>query len=548
MILAFFTMPCEKHRVTVTTAFRLSLLAILGVASLFLFTGCNRELTRAEFVFLNGAEPETLDPALITGQPEGRIVNALFEGLTKFNEKGEPVPGVAERWEISEDKRVYTFHLRADARWSNGDPVTAHDFARSWERALSPTTGSDYASQLYYLKNAKEFAEGTITDFSKVGVRVIDDRTLEVTLTNPTAFFLDLCAFVTLAPVPMETVKKYGDDWIKPGNMVSNGAYVLTTWRLNDHIRLSKNPHYWKHAKVAFTTVDALPTSNANTAFNFYDTGLADLLMDKGLVPNQLLSELKNRPDFHTAPFLGTYFLRFNCTRPPFNDSRVRRAFSLVINKPLLVEKITRGGERPATGVVPPGTGGYTPPVGPGLDFAKARALLAEAGYPGGKGFPPMRYLYSAGQNDEALAIEIQGMLLRELGVRIELARQEWKVYLTSMSNLDYDLCRSSWVGDYNDPNTFLNLFVTGDGNNRTGWSDARYDALIAEAAREADQAKRFELFRQAEQILITEKAPIIPLYFYQGIMLYDGKRLGGIQANLLDEHPIQSMYWKEKP
>jgi len=513
---------------------------------MLVFAGCHNEFTRAEFVFLNGAEPETLDPALITGQPEGRIANALFEGLMRFNEKGEPVPGVAERWEISEDGRVYTFYLRKNARWSNGAPVTAHDFARSWERAMNPATGSAYVSQYFFIENAEEYAEGRLNDFSKVGVRVVDPYTLQVTLKHPTAFFLDLCAFITLAPVPVDVIQKYGDNWTKPGNMVCNGAYTLTTWRLNDHIRLTKNPHYWNRDSVALKTVDALPTSSANTAFNFYDTGLADLLMDKGLIPTQLLEELKKRPDFHSAPFLGTYFLRFNCTRPPFNDPRVRQAFALVINKPLLVEKITRAGEKPARSLVPPGTGGYTPPEGPLLEPEKARALLAEAGYPGGKGFPPVRYLYSAGQINEAIAVEIQAMLQRELGVRVELTRQEWKVYLNSMNNLDFDLCRASWIGDYNDPYTFLSIFTTNDGNNRTGWSNAEYDALIEAAAREPDQEKRFALFRKAETILYSKDVPIVPLYFYEGIMLYDGNRIGGIEANLLDEHPIQAIYLKK--
>jgi oligopeptide transport system substrate-binding protein len=295
-------------------------------------------------------------------------------------------------------------------------------------------------------------------------------------------------------------------------------------------------------------TVDCLPISSANTAYNYYSTGLADLMMDKGLVPNQLLDELKTRPDFHSAPFLGTYFLRFNCTRPPFNDARVRKAFSSVIDKPLLVRKITRAGEKAASSFVPPGTAGYEPPPGLPRDLDRARELLAEAGFPGGKGFPRVNYLYSEGELNEALAIEMQAMFKRELGVEVDPQRKEWKAYLSSMSALDYDLCRATWVGDYNDPNTFLGLFVTGDGNNRTGWSNPQYDALIAAASREADRDRRFAIFRQAEEILVAQDAPICPLYFYVGIQIYDGARLGGIQANMLDEHPIKSMFWKDRP
>jgi len=267
--------------------------------------------------------------------------------------------------------------------------------------------------------------------------------------------------------------------------------------------------------------------------------------MDKGLVPNQLLDELKKRPDFHADPFLGVYFLRFNCTRPPFNDPRVRRAFALVIDKRLLVDKITRAGEKPADSLTPPGTGGYEPPLGLARDPDQARSLLVEAGYPGGKGFPRVSYLYSEGELNEGLAVEMQAMFRRELGVELDLQRQEWKVYLRSMSSLDYDLCRATWVGDYNDPNTFLGCFVTGDGNNRTGWSNPRYDALLADAAREPNPQRRFDLFREAERLLVAQQAPICPLYYYVGIQFYDSKRLGGIQANLLDEHPLKAMYWK---
>lgn len=523
------------------------LAALLLAVALCGGPGCERASDRADLVFINGAEPETLDPALITGQPEGRLANALLEGLTAFNAAGEPEPGVAERWEVSPDGRTYTFHLREDARWSNGDPVTAGDFVESWRRTLSPATASEYAYQLHYLKNARDFNEGKLDDFSQVGVEALDDRTLVVTLENPTPFFLDLCAFTTLLPVHVETVRKYGDDWIKPGRFVGNGAYVLKAWRINSRIRLEKNPHYWNRKDVAMKTIDVLPISNANTAFNFYASGEADLMMDKGLAPPGLLGELKKREDFHASPFLGNYFLRYNVTKPPFDDVRVRLAFSLVIDKQRIVEKITRAGEVAASSLVPPGTAGYQPPPGMAPDISRAKKLLAEAGYPDGRGFPLVDYLYSESELNQAIAVELQSMWKRQLGVNINLRRQEWKVYLRSLSGLDYHIARSSWVGDYNDPNTFLDMFVTDGGNNRTGWSSPEYDRLIAEAAATVDSAKRFEIFRKAEHMLISEAVPICPLYFYVGIQFYDASRLGGIQANLLDEHPLRKMFWKDR-
>lgn len=507
--------------------------------------GCGPAEKRADLVFINGAEPETLDPAIITGQPEGRVVNALFEGLTTFNADGKAEPGVAESWTISEDKRTYTFTLRPNAKWSNGEPVTAQDFVNGWKRTLSPETASGYNYQLFYVKNAQAFAEGKNPDFSAVGVKALDDRTLQVTLENPTPFFLDLCATPPLYPAPLATIEKYGDDWVKPGKIVNNGAYLLQNWRINDRIELRKNPYYWNAPKVALASIDILPISKDNVAFNFYSSGVADLAMDKGLTPPALLNDLCVRPDFHAAPFLGIYFLRFNCEKPPFNDPRVRQAFALSVDKKLITEKITRAGELPATSFVPPGIAGYTSPEAPAADPERARQLLAEAGFPGGKGFPLVTYLYSEGGLNEAIAVELQNMWRRELGVNINPARQEWKVYLNSLSSLDYGIARSTWVGDYPDPNTFLDMFVTGSGNNRTGWSDPAYDRLIAAAARETDEAKRFEILRQAEEMLVVKQAPICPLYFYVGIQLYDPTKWGGIKPNVLDEHPLKAMFRK---
>lgn len=526
-------------------AYFFALLAVVALSS------CGRAPDRAELVFLNGAEPESIDPALITGQPDGRVAYALFEGLTSFDAAGKPQPGVAERWDISPDGHVYTFHLRRDAKWSNGAPVTAHDFLASWRRALAPKTAAEYAYQLYYVRGAKDFNEGKVKDFSGVGLRVVDDFTFEVTLENPTPFFLDLTSFVTLLPVHMPTVERCereGMNWTKPENIVGNGAFTLDEWRLFDRIRLKRSETYWNKAKIGMASIDVLPSGRPMTAFNFYATGQADLMMDKGLAPTSLMNELKGRADFHAAPFLGNYFIRFNAARKPFNDPRVRLAFSLVIDKQLIVDKITRAGEVPAFSLVPPGTAGYEPPPGLTRDPERARTLLAEAGFPGGKGFPVVYYLFKGDSDlDRDIAVELQGMFARELGVTIQLQQQEWKVYLASLSAGDYDLCRSTWVGDYADPNTFMDMFVTDGGNNRTGWSNAAYDKAIEAATREIDPAKRFAIFREAEKLLISEEAPICPLYYYVGIQFYDGERLGGIESNVLDEHPLKAMYWKKK-
>src|ERR1700759_434632 len=367
----------------------------LALLLLLLVAGCGSDGKRADLVILNGAEPQSMDPSVVAGQLEGFVCYAIFEGLLHFDRFGKPQPGIAERWDLSSDGKTYTFHLRANAKWSNGDPVTANDFAQSWRRVLLPETASEYAYLLYHIRNAQPFNEGTLKEFGQVGIKAIDDRTFRVELEAPVPYFLDLCAFAILLPVHLATVEKYGDDWIKPGKLVNNGPFLLKEWRLNYRIRLQKNPLYWDAVHVALNTIDALPIDNSITAYNFYASKVADLILDKGLPPPSLIPELKSRPDFHAAPFLGNYFIRFNVTRKPFIDVRVRQAFSMVIDRDRIVQKITQAGEPPAYSFTPPGAaGGYQPPKKFGRNLGKGPHPLAEGGYPGGKGFPTISYLY----------------------------------------------------------------------------------------------------------------------------------------------------------
>ena len=509
-------------------------------------TSCDSSGSRADLVILNGAEPESIDPAVITGQLDGRVAYALFDGLAHFDRYGIPQPAIAQSWDISPDAKTYTFHLRSNAKWSNNEPVTANDFVESWKRTLLPETAAEYAYVMYHIKNAEAFNEGKIKDFSLVGVHALDAQTLRVELEDPTPYFLDLLSYVPYLPVYIPSVKQFGDEWIKPAHLVNDGPFLMEEWRLNYRIRLRKNPNYWDAQNVHLQIVDLLPIENAISAYNFYASKVADLILDKGLTPPSLIPELKRRPDFHAAPFLGDYFIRFNVTRKVFSDARVRQAFAMAIDRERIVRKITQAGEPPAYSFTPPGTAGYRPPEMFHFDPEKARTLLADAGYRQGRGFPTVTYLYDNKKLNEDIAVEIQSMLWQELGVHVELQKQEWKVYLNSMNRRDYDFCRSSWIGDYNDPNTFLDCFVTNGGNNRTGWSNQQYDRLIEAAGKEADQRKRFDYFRQAEEILLNQATPVCPLYFYMGIQIYDNARLGGIEPNLLDEHPFREMYRKE--
>ena len=520
--------------------------ALIGFFVCSSLTSCDSSGSRADLVILNGAEPESIDPAVITGQLDGRVAYALFDGLAHFDRYGIPQPAIAQSWDISSDAKTYTFHLRSNAKWSNNERVTANDFVESWKRTLLPETAAEYAYVMYHIKNAEAFNEGKIKDFSLVGVHALDAQTLRVELEDPTPYFLDLLSYVPYLPVYIPSVKQFGDDWIKPTHLVNDGPFLMEEWRLNYRIRLRKNPNYWDAQNVHLQTVDLLPIENAISAYNFYASKVADLILDKGLTPPSLIPELKRRPDFHAAPFLGDYFIRFNVTRKVFSDARVRQAFAMAIDRERIVRKITQAGEPPAYSFTPPGTAGYRPPEMFHFDPEKARTLLADAGYRQGRGFPTVTYLYDNKKLNEDIAVEIQSMLGQELGVHVELQKQEWKVYLNSMNRRDYDFCRSSWIGDYNDPNTFLDCFVTNGGNNRTGWSNQQYDRLIEAAAKEADQQRRFDYFRQAEDILLNQATPICPLYFYMGIQIYDNARLGGIEPNLLDEHPFREMYRKE--
>ncbi len=511
-------------------------------------TGCVPAEQRADITIINNVEPESLDPAIITGQADGRVVAGLFEGLTRFDPKtARPIPGLADRWEISPDGLVYTFHIRTNAVWSTGEPIRADDVVYSWIRVLDPATASDYAGQLYYLKNGEDFNAGKIKDPALVGVHALDPFTVRAELNHPTAFFLDLCAFQTLLVVPRQTIEKYGDRWLMTRPLPSSGPYELAYWRLNDKIRLRKNPRYWDATNTQSEIIDLLPVGSPNAALNLYTHGQADIVWDKELTPAELVDVLLKRPDFHAFDYLGTYFIRFNVTKKPFDDPRVRKALGLAIDRERIVKKITRAGEKPASHLVPNGTANYTSPDGPGYDPALAKKLLAEAGYPDGKGFPRFEYMFNAAAGGgakihENIAVELQQMWRDTLGIDMELRQLEWKVYLNSQSHLEYELSRSSWIGDYNDAQTFLGMFTSTDGNNRTGWKNPRYDALVREANEQPDLEKRAQAFREAETLLVRDEAPIIPLYFYVGINYFDTNKIQGIYQNILDVHPLQSI------
>lgn len=496
----------------------------------------------------NGAEPKDLDPHIVTGVPEHHILQNLFEPLVSKNPKTlEPVPGVAESWKISKDGTVYTFEIREDAKWSNGEPVTAQDFVYSWTRLLTPKTAAEYAYQGYYIKNGKAFNLGKIKDASKLGIKALDAKTLQVTLEASTPFFLGLLYHHSLYPVHKKTVEAHGNRWTRVKNIVSNGAFMLTNWEVNKRITLEPNPHYWDKDTVKLSQVNFLPVEKQDTEEKMFRAGELHVTQE---VPLEKIPMWKNKDsgEYQEHPYLGTYYYWVNVKKPPMDDKRVRQALALAIDRERLVKFVTRGGQVPATAFTPPGTGGYTPKKhlpSDGSKIEEAKKLLAAAGYPGGKGFPKVDLLYNTSDSHKKIAEAIQQMWKKNLGISVNLYNQEWKVYLDTLNQKNYQIARAGWIGDYNDPNTFLDMLVTGGGNNNSQWGSKKYDALIAQAAAETDLDKRKKVFAEAEAILM-EALPVIPIYTYTRVYL-KSPLVQGWHPNVEDVHPLKYVRLKSE-
>jgi len=625
-------------------------------------------LPKADFTFENGNEIQTADPSKATGQPENRVINALFEGLLRslpdegWEKKygpGQNVPmtphgAMAERFEVSEDGRTYTFHMRKGAQWSNGDPVTADDFAWSWRRMLHPETASQYAYQLYYLVGAEDyntavvkegafvevelegtrrdkyqaFPRGTIIrgkvltlqkppeppelakdskassekkskaeaawkegwvyrvqieriepstedanpkqfaarevidccvdpekgksvnsgklvkilhalpDFERtIGVKAESPEKLVVTLKSRTAFFNELVAFYPLYPVNRRCVEQHGSpNWTKPQNLVCNGPFTMQFRRIRDRIRLVKNAKYWDAEKVQLRVIDAMAVKSETTTLNMY---LNDQIDWATQAPPPMIPILKEKmpEEFRSAPMLTVYLYRINVTKPGLDNRQVRQALNLAIDKQNICEIITRAGEVPATGVVPPGLAGYTPPVSATYNPEAARKLLANAGFPSGRGLSTIEIVYNDTDAHRTIAERIQQMWRENLGIGVQLRGVEWGAYLDLQHKMDYHVARAGWIADYPDPNTFLDMWTSSSQQNQTGWRNDKYDELIALAGSEPDPKKRMQHLHDAEAILI-EECPILPIYWYVSKNLVK-PHVKGWFLNSQDLHPL---------
>jgi ABC-type oligopeptide transport system substrate-binding subunit len=493
------------------------------------------------FTFNLGAEPESFDPGLATGQPDGRVCRILFEGLTTDHPAGHGnLPGQAYRWQISPDGLTYTFHLRPGLAWTDGTPVTAHDFVWSWLRVLDPATGSRYAGNLYAIANGRAFHRGEITDRSLVGLSAPDDSTFVVRLEAPTPYFLGFTSFYTFLPVPRHAVERHGDRWTHPGNIVSNGAFSLEHWRQNDHFEFRRNPRYWDAAAVRLERIRAYTVDDLNTSANLYKAGVFDW-NPSGYIPSQFIPHVRRFKDFRHGRYQGTYYYSFNVTKHPFDDVWVRRALNLAVDREAIANDLLKGSRDPWGGFTPSGYDGYDNPPGIAYDPVRARDCLARAGYPAGQNFPRISILFNTSEDYRRIAEAVQAMWRRELGIEVELRSMEWASVMQAVSSLQYDVARRSWIGDYPDPYTFLSTMLAGDGNNRTGWSDTRYDALLRRSALELDPARRMALLREAEERLLDE-APVIPVYHYATNEMVK-PYVRGIESHPLDVHPLTRVW-----
>ncbi|MGK9232710.1 peptide ABC transporter substrate-binding protein [Inquilinus limosus] len=489
----------------------------------------------------NGPEPETLDIQKSSGVSEANIQNDLFEGLLTNDARSQPVPGAAGSWTVSDDGRTYTFKLRADGKWSDGTPVTAGDFVFAWKRLLDPKTASPYAYFIDQVVNAKDIRLGN-KPADTLGVKAVDDRTLEVTLVGPTPYFLSTLTHHATFPLSRANVEKFGDDYVKAGNLVSNGAYKLAETVPQSHVRLVKNSEFHDAANVKIDTVTFFVTEDVDAELQRFKTGELDYTYT---LPGQQIPELKQTmaDQVRIAPYIGTYYYTINTTHEPWKSHpELRRALSLAIDREVLVSKITQGEELPAYTFVPPGMSNFaawTPKEAQETQAerdAEAKELLAKAGFGPDKPLT-VEIVYNTSESHKKIAVAIGAMWKQKLGIDTKLTNVEWGTMQNGLRKKEYkDVGRTSWIGDFDDPSNFLDLFRSTSGEqNYSGYASAAYDKLMDEAAAEADLAKRGQILAKAEQTMLADQ-PIIPIYVYTSKRMLSTK-VTGWQDNVLDNH-----------
>jgi len=500
---------------------------------------------KQELVRGNGAELQSLDPHKIEGVPESNVNRDVLEGLVISDLQGHPQPGVAESWD-NKDFKVWTFHLRKNAKWSNGEPVTAQDFVYSWRRLADPHTASPYESypQYAHIANIDDIISGKMKP-ETLGVKALDANTLQVTLSEPVPYFPKLLTHPSMSPVPEKVIEKYGEKWTQPANWVGNGAYKLKDWVINERLVLERNPQYWNNSKTVINQVTYLPISSEVTDVNRYRAGETDMTYNN--LPIELFQKLKQEipQEVHVDPYLCTYYYEINNQKPPFTDVRVRTALKLGLDRDIIVNKVKAQGDLPAFGFTPPYTDGakLTAPEWAGWTQEKrnqeARKLLAEAGYTKDK---PLSFdlLYNTSDLHKKLAIAVASIWKKNLGVDVKLENQEWKTFLDTRHQGNFQVSRAGWCADYNEPTSFLNIMLTNGSSNTAHYSDPAYDKLIASAVLANSEDARSAIYQQAEQQLDKDSA-IVPVYYYVNARLVK-PYVGGYTG----KDPLDNVYVKD--
>lgn len=495
----------------------------------------------------NGEEPDTLDPHLSEGVPAGNIIRDLFQGLTAESPDGEIMPGAASRWDISRDGKTYTFYLRPQARWSNGDTVTAHDFVYGFQRSTNPATGSKYGRILEPILNARQVLSGELA-VEELGVTALNDHTVQIQLHDPTPYFLALLSHSSTFPVHKPSIEEWGGQHVRPGRLVSNGAFKLAEWVVHSHIAIDRNPHFWDADSVWLERVYYYPIVDRSAELNRFRAGELDWTFE---VPNSQFNWLEtNLPDaLVISPWLGTYFLGYNIIQDPFEDNlAARRALNLAVDRELLTDKVTRFGELPSFNLVPPGIPDYTPTE---LDYADltqsernglARDLYARAGYSEDNPLK-VELRYNTNENHKKIALAVAAMWKQTLGVKTILINEEWKVFLQNRRQRRVtEVFRAGWIGDYSDAYTFLEIYQSDHGQNDSGYHNPSYDRLLEQIQSERIASRRARLMREAERMLLADQ-PILPLYTYVTKRLVDPD-VQGWRTNIMDHHYSKDLYF----
>ncbi|MDH5761935.1 MAG: peptide ABC transporter substrate-binding protein [Nitrospinota bacterium] len=482
----------------------------LALACQLLLAACSQEpapVVEKTLRLAVSTEPPTLDWSLATDGVSFNVLTNIMEGLTQYNDRLEPVPAIAERWEFSEEGRVITFYLRDDVKWTDGQAVTAQQFEYSWKRLLNPETAAQYAYFLFDIENAAEYNSGKLKDPGQVGVKALSPTVLQVRLKRPVIYFPSLTTFMVTFPQRQDVIEQYGDRWTDPKNIVTNGPFTLDQWFHEYKLVLNSNPNYYA-AQPALNRVILYVVRNPNTELTLYETGGLDMAE----LPPVAIPHYQNHAEYHNLPLLRGYYYGFNVTKPPFDDAKVRRALSQAIDRSQ-IPVILKGGQLPTASWIPKGMFGYNPDIGPRFDPEKARALLAEAGFTAAKPFPAFSIAYNTDPTHRLIAQFVQEQWKKHLGLAVTLEDQEWKVYLKKLDIDPPPVFRLGWGADFPDPDNFMNLFISTSGNNRLQWTNERYDRLIARGAAEKNPETRLAIYNEA-QVLLTEKdAAIISLF-----------------------------------